>query len=252
MKLDKKHIHTVRSLDDRFYHEGFAYKVFFKNHPKARAMGDGGRGVICLCTSASGGCVEFAHVVHGFDGIKVESVSLMVKTIEKYDIDIYMCYPELVLRETIDNVKRNPQKFHGLSEYNDTDDTPYQTDHILLTYVYGHYQIAGFPPEPLIIDVAGDMCPDIDYAFNISKLYEMTNKVIKIDAVSKDDGKIYKVELEIDKERTDEHTLVFRNIINPKYEVIYTLQELLTNFKSFTISKMNINGEESHELKETI
>ena len=252
MKLDKKHIHTVRRLDDTFYHEGFAYKVFFKNHPKARAMGDGGKGVICLCTSAAGGCVEFVHVVHGFDGIKVESVSLMVKTIEKYDIDIYMCYPELFVCEIIDKVKRDPKKYHGLSEYNDTDDTSYQTDHILLTYVYKNSTIDGFTPEPLIIDVAGDMCPDIDYAFNISKLYEMTDKIIKIDAVSNDDGKIYKVELEIDKERTDEHTLVFRNIINPKYEVIYTLQELLTNFKSFTISKMAINDEESHELKETI
>jgi hypothetical protein len=102
MKLDKKHIHTVRRLDDRFYSEGFAYKVFFKNHPKARAMGDSGRGVICLCTSASGGCVEFAHVVDGVDGIKVESVSLMVKTIEKYDIDIYMCYPEVTQIATLD------------------------------------------------------------------------------------------------------------------------------------------------------
>lgn len=235
-----------------FYHEGFSYEVFFKKHPKARAMGDRGKGVICLCTSASGGCVEFAHVVHGLDGIKVESVSLMVKTIEKYDIDIYMCYPEHVLRETIDEVKRNPEKYHGLSEYNDTDDTSYQTDHILLTYVYKNYTIDGFKPEPLIIDVAGDNCPDIDYAFNISKLYEMTNKIIKIKAVSNNDETTYRVELKIDKEQTDEHTLVFRNIINPKYEFIYTLQELLTNFKSFTISKMDINGEESHELKETI
>jgi hypothetical protein len=55
MKLNEKHIQTMKTLDMGFYQEGRAYLVFFKNHPKACEMGDNGNGTICLCTSASGG-----------------------------------------------------------------------------------------------------------------------------------------------------------------------------------------------------
>ena len=250
MKLNKKHIQIMKTLDQGFYQRGRAYLVFFKNHPKAWDMGDNGNGTICLCTSVSGGCVEFTHAVHHFvGGVETTSVPLMIKTIEKYDIDIYLCYTDLEVLELIDLVKKEPDKWHGKSEYDNKEDE--ENDHTTLGYVYNHYLIKfGYKQFPLIIDTEGDMSPNVKYAFNVEKLRELHNDgLIQLKGVSTIGlSKYVKVELDFDSISDDEQTMTLFNASNPDEKSVYTVMDIINGFKTFILSPWNDEYEDDDDL----
>lgn len=254
MKLNKKHIQTMKTLDQGFYQEGRPYLVFFKNHPKAHKMGDNGHGTICLCTSVSGGGVEFTHSVHHFvGGIETTSVQLMIKTIEKYDIDIYLCYTDPEVLELIDHVKKEPDKWHGKSDYDNKEDE--ETDHTTLGYVYNHYLIKiGFKHFPLIIDTEGDMSPNVKYAFNINKLRELHNEgLIQLKGVSTIGlSKYVKVELDFDSVSDDEQTMSLFNASNPDEKSVYTVKDIINDFKTFILSPWNDEYEDDDDMLDEV
>lgn len=249
MKLNKKHIQTMKTLDQGFYQEGRAYLVFFKNHPKACKMGDNGNGTICLCTSVSGGCVEFTHAVHHFvGGVETTSVQLMIKTIEKYDIDIYLCYTDLEVLQIIDLVKKEPDKWHGKSEYDNKEDE--ENDHTSLGYVYNHYLIKfGHKQFPLIIDTEGNMSSNIKYAFNVEKLRELhEDGLIQLKGLSTIGlSKYIKVELDFDSISDDEHTMTLFNASNPDDKCVYTVKDIINGFKTFVLSPWNEDDEDDDD-----
>ena len=239
MKLNKKHIQTVKTFDQCFYREGRAYHIFFKNHPDAEKMGDYGDGTVCLCTAVNGGCVEFTHSVHHFvGGIKTKSVKLVIKDVEKYDIDIYPCYTDSEVLHIIDLVKKEPDKWHGKSDYNDDveEDT---IDHASLRYVYNNYLIiVGRRKFPLIIDTADAMSP-VEYAFNIEQLRELRNSgiLLQIESISNNGEESLQVELQFDSiDDTDGQTVTFVHSPYNDMKRVLTVENIIKDFKSFTIS----------------
>ena len=252
MKLNEKHILTMKTLDQGFYQKGRAYLVFLKNHPKALEMGDNGNGTTCICTSVSGGGVEFTHVVHHFvGGVETTSVQLMIKTIEKYDIDIYMCYTDLEVLEIIDLVKEEPDKWHGKTDYdNNKEEEP--KDHTELGYVYNNYLIKiGCKKFPLIIDTEGDASPNVKYAFNVEKLRELNESgPLQINGVHSD-GVLantieVQVELRIDSISDDTQTMTLFSSTNPDKKRVVTVKEIINDFKKFSLSRWDATYEEDY------
>lgn len=249
MKLNKKHIQTMKTLDQGFYQVGRAYLVFFKNHPKAWDMGDNGNGTICLCTSVSGGCVEFTHAKHHFvGGVDATSVQLMIKTIEKYDIDIYLCYTDLEVLQIIDLVKNEPDKWHGKSDYDNKEDE--ENDHTSLGYVYNHYLIKfGNKQFPLIIDKEGNTSPNVKYAFNVKRLSALQeNGLLQIKGVFNDGQDMCQVELDFDSISDDEQTMTLFHPLNTDIKRTFTVSDIIKDFKSFTISPWNDEDEDDDDL----
>lgn len=240
MKFDTKHIRTVRTLDTMFYWEGDAYLVFFKNHPKAEWMGDSGRGVICICTSVSGGGVEFTRPVHHFvGGIESRSVTLMIKTIEKYDIDIHACYSNLAVLEIIDKVKAEPDKWRGKSEYESNDE---ESNRESLAYVYKHYRInIGTKSYPLIIDEAGDNNPDVKYVFNVKKLINISPIQIKGTFVTEEVNE--RIDLKLDDITEDFQTMTLIPNSDPDTQIVFTVKDIIRDYKSLKLSSY-VNDDE--------
>ena len=209
MKLNKKHIQTVKTFDLCFYREGRAYHIFFKNHPDAEKMGDYGDGTVCLCTAVSGGCVEFTHSVHHFvGGVNTKSVKLVIKDVEKYDIDIYPCYTDSEVLHIIDLVKKEPDKWHGKSDYNDD------------------------------VETADAMSP-VEYAFNIEQLRELRNSgiLLQIESISNNGEESLQVELQFDSiDDTDGQTVTFVHSPYNDMKRVLTVENIIKDFKSFTIS----------------
>jgi hypothetical protein len=188
-------------------------------------------------------------VHHFVGGVETTSVPLMIKTIEKYDIDIYLCYTDLEVLELIDLVKKEPGKWHGKSEYDNKEDE--ENDHTTLGYVYNHYLIKfGYKQFPLIIDTEGDMSPNVKYVFNVEKLRELHNDgLIQLKGVSTIGlSKYVKVELDFDSVSDDEQTIRLFNASNPDEKSVYTVMDIINGFKTFILSPWNDEDEDDDDL----
>jgi hypothetical protein len=197
-----------------------------------------------------GGCVEFTHAVHHFvGGVESESVQLMIKTIEKYDIDIYLCYTDLEVLQIIDLVKKEPDKWHGKSEYDNKEDE--ENDRTSLGYVYNHYLINfGNKQFPLIIDKESNTSPNVKYAFNVEQLRELHNTgLIQLKGVSTIGlSKYIKVELDFDSlSDDDEQTITLFNASNPDEKSVYTVKDIINDFKTFILSPWNDEYEDDDD-----
>lgn len=173
----------------------------------------------------------------------------MIKTIEKYDIDIYLCYTDLEVLQIIDLVKKEPDKWHGKSEYDNKEDE--ENDHTTLGYVYNHYLIKfGYKQFPLIIDTEGDMSPNVKYAFNVEQLRELHNTgLIQLKGVSTIGlSKYVKVELDFDSISDDEQTIRLFNASNPDEKSVYTVKDIIKDFKTFILSPWNDEYEDDDDL----
>lgn len=113
MEIRKKQFIITKSFDESRIRKGNAYKVYFKNHPKAREMGDNGDGVICLCAAVAGGEVSFVNVSHSFLGGKItlNRCDLKCFEVDKYDIDIVLTWDEEAIFEYVDGLKSGKYKF---------------------------------------------------------------------------------------------------------------------------------------------
>lgn len=107
MNIIKKHFILTKSLNKARLRQGNAYKVYFKNHPKAKDMNDHGNGTICICAEVYDCEITFVNVSkHFLDGHIITNVcELRCEDIDKYDIDIVLMWDEEEIFKYIDGTK---------------------------------------------------------------------------------------------------------------------------------------------------
>ena len=122
---NKKQFLYTKSINTGYIEVGRAYRVFFKNHPMAKEMGDYGDGTICLCVGSCGGEVYFTHATEiGFISDSESTMcKLRVPDLDIYDIDIVKCWDENEIMEYIKGLKDGKYKWPKETEDEPNEDT---------------------------------------------------------------------------------------------------------------------------------
>ena len=107
MKLQTNPLFTVKKIDTLRIFPYNPYKVYLKNHPMARKMGDVGCGTILMCTNVNEKSVEFTSLSRTFiDGIlHIDTIDLSVEDIETYKIEVGSMFTEEAMLRYLKEIK---------------------------------------------------------------------------------------------------------------------------------------------------
>jgi hypothetical protein len=116
LKRNINHIETIKQLDTMFYREGRPYRLFLNKHPRAEEFDNG---CYVLCTEACSGSVTFVQVSGTIthEEIHTNIISLNTREIDQYDITIMGCIDDNEVLNIIDKVKADPDKWHGMRDF---------------------------------------------------------------------------------------------------------------------------------------
>lgn len=167
---DYKRIITMKTLDTSIYCEGLPYLVKFNGDEKGKDI-DHCDGRVGICIEASGGNLTFVFVSGTFvhEEYNTKVVSISCEYLDNSNIEIIPYWNDIEVTRLIDAVKRNPEKFHGYSYWNEEVEI-YNQDEIEKESLNDNFRIT----------IDGEVYPLLIPKFDKDEPYEFNMDALKI------------------------------------------------------------------------